>query len=189
MNAATLSAVRRRTDADDTLALAPFDPDARGTWRWTQPGRFASRWRLLVDGQPVAVMRGHGTFGRPITVRFASATWEMRTRFPLELTLSAAGDRAMQARFAPGWWANGRLMREGRATLLWRREGFWGMRWALRTGELLPLVHVVAQRSFLRRECVVELEDAARREPDLAPLVAMAWALVLRTHRGHAGGA
>lgn len=186
MNVWPWAAGSGRPDPDETLELATFDPNARGTWRWTQPGRFVARWRLEVDGRLVAAMRGEGAFGRAIVVRFADATWDVRTHFPHALRLTRRGESTPHARFQPGWWSGGRVLREGRDALLWRREGFWGMRWALRSPEQLPWLHLIVQRDFLRRGCVVELEDAARRDPDLAMLLALAWVLVLQAHRGHA---
>ncbi len=95
------------------------------------------------------------------------------------------GANAPLLRYRMGWFGGGRIERAGAETLLWRRESFWTMRWALVTAERLPLVHVLPSRRLftLRREARIELEDAARRLPDLAVLLALAWLLVVRAQR------
>lgn len=173
-------------DPDDALALADLDPNLRGAWAWEQPARFRARWRLTCDGEPVATLATHGVFGRPNTARFADATWEISWRLRTGTVVTRAGEAAPWGSYRPGWLGGGRLSRTREAALLWRRDGFWTRSWSFTTTDHLPLVRFHSQPAFLRHGATVELEDAARRMPDLPALLALGWLLVLQAHRGHA---
>jgi hypothetical protein len=174
-------------DPDAALELKDFDLDFRGNWAWQQPARFRAHWRLTCDGEPVATLAKHGVLLATYTARFAGATWEMRPRFPAEMVVSRIGEAAAWGRYRPGWFGSGRLERTDGSTLLWRPDGFWMRSWAFTTPDQMPLLHFRPGREFLRHGAAVELEDAARRMPDLPALLALGWLLVLRMQRRHGG--
>ena len=165
--------------------LAPFDPASRGTWTWRKSARFRPHWRMDVDGAPVADLRLFGFLRQNAVASTADATWRLRRTFPLDVLVVPEGDAAPLARYRAGWFAGGRIERPGAETLLWRRDHLWFTHWSLLTPEQLPLVHLRYHRAFSAtvRRCDVELEDAARRLPDLALLIALGWYLALRSRR------
>ena len=174
-------------DPDDALELQPFDPAFRGEWAWEQPRRLSSRWRLTCDGAPVAALAVRALMFKHSRARFADGTWEVRHRFPFELVVGRAGETAAWGRYRPGWLVRGTVLRADGAPLLWRPDEFWMRRWSFATSEQLPLVHFRPRRTFLRHEAIVELEDAARRMPDLPQLLVLGWVLLLRRYRGQHG--
>jgi hypothetical protein len=174
-------------DPETALELRKFDAKFRGEWAWEQPGRFRARWRLNCDGAPVATLATFGVFLAPDFARFADSSWVMRYRFPSETIVSRVGETEPWAHFRPGFFGGGRLSRTGESALLWRRDSFWGRSWSFTTSDHMPLVRFRSHHAFLRRGASIELEDAARRMPDLPALLALGWVLVLRAHRGHAG--
>ncbi len=166
-------------------AFAPFDPAARGAWAWRQPARWRGEWLLHVDETAVARLREHGLFGHRGELWTADERWTLTTRFPGDVLVTREGTGTPVLRYRMGWFGGGRIERGSADTLLWRRESFWTMRWALVTADRLPLVHVLPSRRLFtfRHEASLELEDAARRLPDLAVLLALGWLLTLRAHR------
>ncbi len=179
--------LRPATPAPAPGEPAPFDATARGEWAWVQPLRFRPAWDLVVDGAVVGRLALRGVMRHAAEMHVAGATWTFRPRFPGDVLVTAAGAAAPCARFRMGWLGGGRIEREGRDTLRLRRESFWGLRWALVTGEQLPLVHLHAKHGlvFVREGARLELEDAARRLEDLPMLLALAWFQVLHTRRSH----
>lgn len=173
---------------DASLALKEFDPGFRGRWAWEQPERFRARWRLTCDDTPVATLATHGLLFAPTMARFADASWELRYRFPAAMVVTRAGEAAPWGSFRHGWFGSGRLERRNDTPLLWRADGFWMRSWAFTTPDQIPLVHFRPGREFLRHEATIELEDAARRLPDLPALLALGWLLVLRMRRSGHGG-
>lgn len=170
--------------------LAPFDPAARGTWAWTQPARLRPAWILAANGTPVATLELRGAFQFSAHARVAGGAWTFVPKFRGDV-LALAGDAAAPAvRYRPGWFAGGRLEREGRETLLWRRENMWRLNWGVFTADKLPLIHLQPRHAAfrIRRECGVELEDAARRLDDLPLLLALGWFLALRMPHSHGAG-
>jgi hypothetical protein len=164
----------------------PFDAEFRGEWAWIQPRRMTRQWELHAGRDVVAVLTARGFLRQRVTARFESAAWEIRHHFPGGVTVHAPGAAEPAMRFRPGWFWGGRIERTGGPALQWRRDSFWPRRWAIRTAEQLPLVRLTARSGFLRAAAGVELEDAARRLPDLGPLLALAWVLVLSSRRSHA---
>ena len=173
-------------DPEAALALGAFDAKFRGTWVWEQPARFRARWRLNCDGVPVATLATRGVFAAPNTARFADASWEIAHRFRAGTVVTRVGEAGPWGSYRPGWLGGGRLSRTRDSALLWRRDGFWGRSWSFTTPDQIPLVRFHSQRTFLRHGATVEIEDAARRMPDLPVLLALGWLLVLQAHRGHA---
>jgi hypothetical protein len=173
---------------------APFDAGARGEWRWAQPARFRPAWTLAVDDTVVGTMALRGVLQQTAEVRVGGATWTIRPRLlgdALVFAGGAEGAGTPSVHYRPGWWGGGRVEREGRETLLWRHENLWRMHWGLYTSEKSPLVHVQPHLApfRIRRECRVELEDAARRLEDLGVLIALGWYLALRSQQSHAANA
>ena len=175
-------------DAGAPPPLAPFDATARGAWAWEQPKRFSPRWNLTVDGAVVATLAVRGVFGHGAEGRSGRDHWRFRHGLPGNVTVFANGADMPCARYRPGWFAGGLIDRVGLETLSWRRENFWQTRWGIQTADRLPLIHLHPHRGVLLRKeaSPVELEDAARRLPDLPMLIALGWFLVLRSHRSHA---
>ena len=178
---------RERGKAAAPGALAPFDPGSRDEWAWRQPAALRAAWRLEAGGAPVLALTVHGLFRSRAELRSASNAWTLRVRFPGGVRVQAEGAAGPALVYRPGWFEGGRIEREGRDPLLWRRESFWHHRWGVLTGEKLPLFHL--QRRLmplrLRREAGIELEDAARRLEDLPELLGLAWLLALRAKQGH----
>jgi hypothetical protein len=168
-----------------TGELAAFDPAVRAPWAWRQPSRVRAAWTLQAGEAPVLALELHGALGRAAIARTASTRWDLALRFPADVVAIAPDAEAPGIRYRSGWLGGGRFERGDRATLLLRREDFWRPRFGIQTGERLPLVHLELHHAMfgLRRESGVELEDAARRLPDLAPLLAILWLLALRARR------
>ena len=174
-------------DPDASLVLKEFDPDFRGEWAWEQPERFRARWRLTCGGEPVATLATHGLMLAPTRARFAAETWEIRNRFPAKQVVTRVGNPGPWGNYRPGWFGSGTLARADGTTLLWRPDGFWMRSWAFTTPDQIPILHFRPGRAFLRHSASVELQDAARRLPDLPALLALGWVLVLRMRRARRG--
>lgn len=185
MNANPRALDARTADEERRAALAPFDASARGTWAWTQPARLRARWTLAVDGRAVAELAGLALIGAKARVLLADRTIELRPRFPGDMVAIETGAESPLVRYRASWLAGGRFERAGEPALLWRRESFWRTHWGLLTPEHLPLAHLRTRLGFLRREATLELEDAARRLPDLAALLALGWYLAIRAQHHH----
>jgi hypothetical protein len=175
-------------DPEDALELGAFDPQFRGAWGWEQAGRFRARWRLTCDGAPVAALATHGIFAAPSLARFRDEAWELKYRFPAEMAVTRRGDAQPWAHWRPGWFGSGKLVTSQGSTLLWGPDGFWMRSWSFTTPDQIPLVTFRPARAFLRFDATIEIQDAARRLPELPALLALGWLLVMRIHRGRHGG-
>jgi hypothetical protein len=171
-------------------ALAPFDAAARADWAWQQPHRWRPAWTLFAGEAPVMSLRIRGTFGVIAEGATASERWLVHRQLPgnLLVTRDGAAKDEWLARYSAGWFSGGRIDRTGRDALLWRRESFWTARYGIQTFDKLPLVRLQPHFSFMlaRHEASIELQDGARRLPDLPVLLMLGWLLVLRSRRSHA---
>ena len=156
----------------------PFDPDERGSWRWTQPQRTRRQWVLVAGEKAVATFGPENAWSRTLVARFAAATLNVRGSLLGKAAIVRAGETEPLARYVPHWLRGGRI-EAGSDTLKFRTTGFLPGSFEIRTSDDLPLVSYRVKRGFLRQEGLVALEDAARRRSDLAALIVLGWYLVL----------
>jgi len=176
---------RPADEGEQAPGLQAFDAGFRGDWEWVQPARFRRRWELLCGGTAVARLVAPGILHGRNVARFADSAWRYRMRLGGGLEVTREGEPAPWGRYCPGWFTGGSVQRAHDAPLLWRRQDFWMMRWALLTSEHLPLLRFEVRPAFLRLGARVTIEDAARRMDDLPALVALGWLAVVMAHRGH----
>ncbi len=165
------------------VTLHPLDPGWRGDWAWKQPRWYRSHWELAAGDATIATLDGSGMLGTTVRAAFADGAWQLRSGWLLRVSAFVAGATEPVARFQGGWFGNGTITLADGTSLLWRRENFWHHHYALQTSDGLPLLHFRTRPRFLRYECTVELEDAARRSSSLALLLALGWLLVLHSLR------
>jgi hypothetical protein len=158
--------------------LAPFDPLERSEWRWTQPRRSRSRWELFAGDRRVATLESERGWSRAMIARFAGETLILHASLFRNVSVERVGDPAPRVRYVPHWLRGGRIETADEA-LKFRMTGFLSGVFEIRTPEDLPLVGFRSRRSFLRQDCTISIEDAARRRRDLPLLLALGWDLAL----------
>jgi len=173
----------RQGEGAEPVALQALDPGFRGEWDWVQPRWYRSHWELRAGGATVATLDGSGMLGTRVTARFENAGWQFRSAWLLRVNAFTVGGPEPVARFRGGWFGNGTLVLADSTSLLWRREDFWRHHYAVQTSDGLPLVHFRTRRGFMRYQCTVALEDAARRSPLLPLLLSLGWLLALHSLR------
>jgi len=175
----------------ELAALQPFDAGFRGTWGWRQPTWYRSHWELRAGEALVGTLDGSGLLGTRVVFRTRDATWWLRSSWLLQVSAFAEGGSEPVARFRSGWFGNGRITLADETTLLWKAENAWLHRFGVQTTDGLPLLHFRTRRRFLRYECDVQFEDAARRAASLPLLLGLGWLLLLHTlrnsHVAHGG--
>jgi hypothetical protein len=167
----------RPREAED--ALATFDAGERGEWWWRQPRRWRPEWRLEAGGRLVATFSRGAVFARTTHVQFEGESFEVVRGLTGRRELRREGGVEALARYVPGWLVGGRIELAGGDALVLKPSGFWMTAHEIRTPDGLGLLRFESREGFLRREVRLRIEDAARRRPDLAQLLALGGALVL----------
>ena len=179
-----------RVQNDGTAAanLREVSWDRVAGLEWRQPRRLARVWELMADGEPAAMMTWRGPWKRGFVARVASREWIVSEPFLAPMSIAPAEGEAFVVRTRPGWFGAATLERAAGESLRWRRENWLRRTFVTANAEGFPLLRTIGRREFLRFGAAVELEEAARRLPDLEALVLIGWALVLASARNHHHG-
>lgn len=178
---------REPRPAETADGPAPFDPSHRGEWWWRQPKWTKRQWRLEQDGRLAGVYEGEGLLSNTSRMRFAGASFEMRRGWLGHVDVRPLGEKEPLARFVSNLFGGGRIEPAAGETLeLVKSSILWKHAHELRTPDGLVLVRFESQDHFLIHEVQIVPEDAARRRPDLLPLLALAAAVVFAPKR-HSG--
>lgn len=173
-----------RTGSGD---LAAFDPQVPGDWWWRQPRRLHRAWRLDAGGRTLATLAASGPFGRTIRATFAEGTYELRRRLGGGIDVHREGEAVPELRLVAHFFGGGHLESESGGRLEVKRTGFFRPGFEVQTPEGHVLLRARPRHGFLRFEAALALEDAGRRRPDLAGLVAVMGVLATTPPR-HAHG-
>jgi hypothetical protein len=166
--------------------LAPLPAERLALLEWRQEGRwYRPSWTLWCDGACVATLVPEGFSGRHGRFETRDGRWHVR-RLGLfgGFAVLKSGVEEPLARYRPSWFRGGRVERAAAAMLLWK-PGFFGRGGALTNEEEFPLLTTRSIAGFFRFEGRVTVEQSARALPDLLPLVALTWWLILERPRHH----
>lgn len=177
-------AEREARPAETVDGPAPFDPAHRGEWWWRQPKWNKREWRLEHDGRWVGAYQGEGLFSNTSRMQFAGAAFEMHRSWTGHVDLRPPGVKEPLARYTSRLLGGGRIEpAAGEPLDLVTTGRLWKRSYELRTADELLLVRFESHDHFLTHEVQIVPEDAARRRPDLLPLLALAAAIVFAPKR------
>lgn len=187
-----MKAKHSRASSPEGTALASFDPESRVALEWKQPKAWTALHELT-DGQRVfARVSTNGFWANRRAIEFAHARWDVRETTFGDLVIDGPeGPKGTPFLRHRCGFLSGRIERAGLPTLRTHSGGFFHPWWELRDGDDQPLVHLDVACGFARHEARLVLFDAARRLPDLAPLVGLGMLvhLAAQRHNSHVAGA
>lgn len=148
---------------------------------WSRQGVLRRTWHLSDEGRTVATVRARGVIPRAIEVVSSTGAWHARRIWTgLELCAGEGREPVLRYRARLG---GGRILRSGRETLEWKREGFLPAAWLIADDEGFPLIRFARTSAIGCARGRIEIEEAGRRLPDLEPLVYLGLILVIRRRR------
>lgn len=159
---------------------------SRGPLVWEQPKLMTSEWILRAGTESLATLRRDHWYGMAMTATTPRGTWRLGSNWIGRIAVRHGDAELPAVIYQPGWIGRGTILRTGAVPLLWRRAGFFSRIHEVRTDESFPVLRVRPVWDVLRHTGSVEFETAAKRLPDIEPLVLLAWALQLASRRQHA---
>lgn len=176
----------RRTPApgSSALALEAVALDRLSKLEWRQEGRwYRPTWTLWSESARVATMEPEGFNGRHGRFETREGCWHVRRRGLFGgFDVLRQGVEAPVVHFKPGWLRGGTLERAAGDALHWK-PGFLGRDATVENSEEFAMFTIRSRGAVLRFEGEVAIEQAGRALPDLMPLLALAWWLILERPR------
>lgn len=160
---------------------------ARMGFEWRRRQGFRREWELSSGETCFATFRPSSWRGRRFTATWASGALDLRGGFAGRAAVyQHEGSEQPIARFRPGWFFGGQIELAAGERLLFRHSGVWRARWEVTTEDGIVLIsHRTRTAWFRGREATVEVEEGARRHPQLPALLTLAWHRILSA-RPHA---
>lgn len=159
---------------------------ARRGFEWRKRRGSRRAWELFSGESCFATLSPTSWHSRVFTATWANATFELRRGFAGRTAIYQEGSEEPLARFRPGWFFGGHLELPDGQHLLLQHRGFWRARWEVTTQDGIVLVSHRIRLDWPRgRMAAVEVEEGARRHPQLAAILTLAWHRILSV-RPHA---
>ena len=166
--------------AGDEKSYVPFGDAQFSRLEWQQPRRLRQHFELRSERGLLLTLGTADMWGKHWVARGDRLAWDLRSRWIGAVAVTAQSSDALLLDFRPGWWRNGRVATAAGESLRWRLASLRAFQ--LETEEGSPLL-TLRRLGWFRFQSSLELSEAARSRPDVAPLAALTLQLVLAARR------
>ena len=173
----------RRVDPPTADAVGPSW--AQGPLEWRQTHWRRSEWELITGAERIGSLAARGVIRERNTTRGPSGDWEFQEHSTGRTEITLLGSATPAARFRPHRWGGGAISTASGFRHDWVRVGFWKPEHAITNDYGFPCVRFLPHASAARVACVVAIEPAGLRIPEVEALVFLGWRLLV-PRRAHA---